>query len=181
MADYIFTGHSGDSPGVPPTWELSPAETAFNASVAVSIPNTTGNAATYQIPFETVSFDIGGNYDPLTGVYTAPTDGLYTFTTNVGMDDISVAMVQMTVNFVVGGTGPDVGVWATFRSNPYAMIDGINGIIRTNNTCLFRMDAGDTVYVRVTVFGGAGNTATVSGEGVQKTWFGGYRVAKIGV
>lgn len=181
MADYIFTGHSGSTPAVQPSWETAPSDTAFAASNSVDVINVTGNAAVYTIIFDTETYDIGTAYNNATGLYTAPSDGLYSFTTTVGMENIAAAMTQMTVNIVIAGTGTSVGTWTMFRGNPNTMQDLIGGIIRVNGTFSGILDAGDTASIIVTIFGGAGDTATLSGDGVRKTWFSGYKINSIGV
>ena len=47
-----------------------------------------GSAVTY-IPFDTVEYDYGNNYNPATGVYTVPFDGIYLIHARVYGNDMA--------------------------------------------------------------------------------------------
>jgi hypothetical protein len=55
---------------------LQPAKPAFRARIAGS---TGGHGDNGTLVFETEDFDIGGNYNASTGIFTAPIDGVYHF------------------------------------------------------------------------------------------------------
>ena len=55
---------------------LQPAKPAFRARIAGSSSATGSNGT---LVFETEDFDIGGNYNTSTGIFTAPINGVYHF------------------------------------------------------------------------------------------------------
>ena len=55
---------------------LQPAKPAFRARIGAASSATGSNGT---LVFETEDFDIGGNYNASTGIFTAPIDGVYHF------------------------------------------------------------------------------------------------------
>lgn len=159
------------------------ASSSFTAN-AGNIPNVTGAGATYTILFSTVLYNLGGDFDTGTGLYTAPSDGLYTFNSTVTMGNLTSSMLSWVLYFVVSGTGPCVGQWSFTRNRCYDLRDSILNSLRVNGGISLLLDAGDTIGVQTQISGGAGNTARVD-QGVPgpgeptRTFFAGYLVRTV--
>jgi hypothetical protein len=170
-----------DSSGQLGTTGVAAGSSAFGAGISASIPNATG-ATGYSIIFDEVYYQIGADYDNTTGYYTAPHNGLYTFSATVGIDDISLDMNAGICSFIVAGTGPSVGAWTIIRNNPYVTADGSSGVWRFNGSTTVYLNAGDTVRVVVHLFNTlpiTGDTATLfvgTGGPPARTWFTGYNI-----
>jgi len=172
----ISTSGAGNTVTVTST--TAPGTSYFFADISASISNVTGDSTAYLILFDRVYSNFGSDYDNTTGLYTAPSDGLYSFNSTVSVNGLSAGMDRGYFRFRVSGTGPMVGEIGVVRNNALAVADGTNGQWRFNGATSIFLNSGDTVGVTVTVEGAA-KTADVS-QGLAsppaKTWFSGFKV-----
>ena len=153
---------------------------AFSADIIANIANATGAGSAFQVPFDRVYFNIGGDFSRVTGKYTAPGDGLYSFSTTVSVNLVTVAMTDGELEFKITGTGSCVGTWALVDNNAGAVIAVPANQWRFNGSIIVELDQNDTVEVTLTLSNGVGDTATVnigSGGPPSRTWFSGFRIA----
>lgn len=134
---------------------------AYNAS-DITMPVTASGAISafeYYAPVTEV-FDNNNNFDPTTGVYTAPGGGLYTFHVTLSVQSTSYANDGSTTNllfyFVINGGTPQY--FDTFNYHDNLTIDFTAGL---------NLLAGDTVefafrYEILQFNGAIGGTATVT-------------------
>lgn len=142
------------------------AQPAFHAYLsAPTANNVTGDGTNYVIIFDSEKFDVGGNFDTATGIFTAPKTGKYLFCINF-----------MTTNSVGAQTTGQLFLVTT--SDTYeAPYDSPTATRNAGDfygkqlSILAQMTAGDTAYVQLNL---AGSTKTVgifgSATGTY-TWF----------
>lgn len=137
----------------------------FSAFVSGTSANVTGDGTIYTVIFDNEIFDIAGNYNAGTGVFTAPYTGKYLLIGNVLCQDCGVAhtggwinMVTSNRTYSAGYTNPGASAYAGYRGFHVATIAD--------------MDASDTAYVSIFVTGGT-KVVDVYGQNVH-SYFQGY-------
>ena len=123
-----------------------PAFSAYNAN---PINNVTGDGTVYDLILPLEDFDIAGNYDHSTGIFTVPYTGIYQFDSSIGLDNITgshtVGQAQLHV------TGAAAQDWISFKENP-ASTTAIGGTLyRSGITPLVKLTKGDLVNVQIRV------------------------------
>lgn len=165
----LGTGSSGQvltSTGTTsPTWQTpgSPASTS-NALVSLNttIPNETGDNTFYgPILFDTEAFDVGSNYNPATGFFTAPTTGKYLVCTSVTFSGIGAGHTIGELRVLIDGA-----TYTRSSFNPAAV--AVSGLYTFSFSLVIPLAATQTAGIGITV---AGSTKTV---GVQGNDFGNY-------
>ncbi len=119
-----------------------PKQPCFLASAGVS--NVTGDGTNYTVIFDNEQFDVASNYNPTTGIFTAPIAGKYLFRARVLLSGLLTTHTTQSLQLDVT---PSVLHTVIFSSNPF-----------TTNTLevsgLVNMAANDTAKVILTISGG---------------------------
>lgn len=146
------------------TYPLQPAFLAYNSA---NDTNQTGNGAAATVDFDTEVYD--QNSDFAADTFTAPVTGRYLLHTHVYVANVS-SMETWAIDIVTSNR--------TYRFETSNNIDQNRSISLTTYA---DMDAADTSTVVLTISGGAGNTATITGSastsGLIMTSFSGKLVA----
>jgi len=143
---------------------------SFLAALSADIPNITGNGTEYTIIFDDEVHDYRGEYNAITGVFTALRSGKYLFSA-VGK-----------FNYPVGSTTSVFKLVTTARTYEIAR-GGFNTIRDGSNNLAFcgavvaDMNAGHTARVTITVLGLGANTVDVI-SGTSGASFGGQWLAR---
>jgi len=140
------------------------AQPLFSAYLSSTQSNVTGNNTPYIIPFDTELFDNANNYNPVTGIFTAPVTAKYLLVTNVkwqsGGSPSTNGQVQFRTGFLFPCFfNPLVAATTTFLWSGYAIV---------------ALNSGATARVELNSQGGT-KTASVIGDGTQRvSTFSGY-------
>lgn len=131
----------------------------FRGRVTSPIANVTGDGTIWTATFSTEDFDVGSNFNPATGVFTAPQTGYYTFIFNMIMSQVATAdHTAITAVITAGGVGNP------FDNEPVTF----DGSHEESGSVHVRLTSAQTAFCTVQV---AGTALTVDG-GVGMTFAG---------
>lgn len=139
---------------------------SFNAYISTNINNVTGAGTAYQIAFDTILFDRGSNFT--TGAsshFTAPITGVYLFCWTLGVTDLTVAMTDMLLQLNISGSSVQV-----LRQNPFPGYVSLN--TAWSGALIYPMTTSHTAFLTLTISGGVGDTADITGTGIGTTFSG---------
>lgn len=139
-------------------YQTLPKQAAFLAFSSSTQSNVTGAGATVTVVFGNEIFDQNSNYNPATGVYTAPITARHRFSTNVLISDAA------------GTTHGQLAISTSNRAYLAPIYLVISGLIGCGGEALADMDAGDVASITANAYGAGGNTADIDGTGGQ-TYF----------
>jgi hypothetical protein len=144
---------------------------AFMANLTATDVGVTGDGTQYQIVYDNVVFDVGGNFSGTT-TFTAPVTGHYFFTAIHHC--IGLASVNTFSFFQFITTGVD---YELLLDSPFANSTG-GELIRTGNAFV-PMTAGDTAYTNLQIQGSGVRNVSIAGftaTSNRTTMFAGYQV-----
>jgi hypothetical protein len=142
------------------SWQSPGFNCAFHATLGA---NQASTGAQDLVVFNTELFDLGGNYNPATGKFTAPTTGVYQF--NVGSYKSEPANSRHAIQVYKNA--------AYYLTMEYWYNGANNNNNVRNGSVLLQLNAGDTIEiwfqqtVASTFIGGANPNAFFSGFRVQ--------------
>jgi len=146
---------------------LSKTRPAFNVFDTVGALNVTGFGTIHPVVFNSEKFDQSGDFNNTTGVFTAPTKGLYRFSATVQLIGIVAATdIRMEVKTTIRS----YKVWGRQYSTQNQTEIVMNG------TVLADMNVGDTAIIEVFAGGEAGDIIDIAGGGDGRTCFHGELV-----
>jgi hypothetical protein len=138
---------TSNGPGVSPTWQAAGgggSTTGFSAYASSTLSNVTGNNVIYDVIFDSTTRNDGSAYNPATGVFTAPSNGLYSFNTILFLQSGSTfsAGSELLVSSL-GSVYSQIlclyGAAASAQSNAAIIVAG---------SWIVQMTAGDTMQVQ---------------------------------
>jgi hypothetical protein len=147
-----------------------PLQPIFSSLVSANIPNVTGNGTAYTVVFNVENFDIGGNYDTSTGIFTAPVSGKYFFTATVGIYNAATATDYKLGLFIYDGAS--ISTTRSIQNNPSTALGSNNSSFLTVST-IVEMTAGFTARIIIMASGVGADTVNVLGPDGGGGLFGG--------
>lgn len=135
------------------------SSTYFAASLSATQSNVTGDGTIYNIIFDNVLTNVGSAYNNATGVFTAPSNGLYQFCYNVFFASLNGSAATNTI-VSCGGTPYN------FRMQQYDNLTAITTCPSEQcGSLLVPMTTGQTLNIQAAAFGttktiGVGGGAT---------------------
>lgn len=134
-----------------------------------TITGVTGDGTAYQIPFNTILYQVGSGFDTTNGVFTAPITGIYKVEVVISLSGILSSNTRINITLNSNAVLNNI-----FDSNLEYLADSNNNFIITLGRN-FRMTANTTIYCILTVYnnassatkninivGGAGNTLFIA-------------------
>ena len=167
-----LTISQGTALGTNDVWRMTtagqrtlPLQCAFDVYLSASVLNVTGDGTGYTILFDTKRQDVGNNYNPATGLFTAPVTGTYLLVATADLDGITAGMTTSAI-----GIGLSSGV--SYQGNGYNPSGTFNTLAINVQACA-RMTAGTTAGISVAFSGGA-KVVDVLGSAGSITHFSGF-------
>lgn len=165
--------------GVAPTYQAAGGGgggPAFFAYLANTASNVTGDFSTFTFIPDTIIFDRTSNYNTGTGLFTAPTTGIYSFQGLISFNDPGSLILFFSTTLFVTGTSAYSYIVSNISAVPGTGYD----TIATQWSLTVAMTAGDTAHIE-SIGGNAAITKTMSALGTINppaiSFFSGFLVA----
>lgn len=152
-------------------WSLAgntqPNQPSFEAYVSVTSGAVTGDGTDYTVIGYTAYHNIGNNFNPVTGVFTASQDGTHVFYATPVVGSLVANNIRGTMFFKVGGQTRwnDVSNWGNGRTD--------QNQLSKNGSCIVKLTMGDTVSLHIQEIVNGAKNVTIIG-GINNTVFGGF-------
>jgi len=142
---YVLT--SGGA-GAAVAWEATSTGTdcKFGVYHSAGTANVTGDGTAFTMTYQTEVFDTGNDF--ASNTFTAPVTGQYLFTCMVSLIGVLAAHTDGRIE-IVTTQGDQMKIFAAGK------VFESNTIVRPHISAIMDMDAGDTAYIRLTVYNAA--------------------------
>jgi hypothetical protein len=155
--------------------QARPNRPAFEARLASSVGNVTGDGTALIVSFNQKTYDRHSDFNTTTNQFIAPFTGLYTFTAQVTFSSLAATHTFGLLNILIASTS-----YISYLGNAGAMRDAVNSNrYSARMTVTVQMNAGDAASVQVQIGGTPKQVGLDANAGLASqpdTYFSGYMV-----
>jgi hypothetical protein len=178
MGIATWNGTGGTALNSPPSPLVSSAgimtnsnQPAFLAYLANNTASVTGDGTVLLVPFDTVSFDQGSNFNTGSNYYVCPVAGLYQYNINIFLAQSAPGTnTYFDIVLLVNGSTPFI----LYNQNTYPTTGTF--FLDANASILIQNAANDQITIQVDVAGNASKNIVIGGGGARYTTLSGYLV-----
>lgn len=119
---------------------------AFLVNLSSSVPNITGNGATYTVIWDSEIYDVGGDFNTVTGEFTAPSSGQYFLASCVNMNGTTL---NNSYKETISTSNRDYSYSGRMNGELYLGVGVFQNSVAKVIAVYADMDAGDTAVSKV--------------------------------
>jgi hypothetical protein len=164
----VFGGTGIQTIGTASTLEIFSItdDSYFVAYLDTTASNVTGNNTIYTVIPNNTIVDINSDYNPATGVFTAPANGVYAFTGAWALSGVNSANTTGWLGFYYNSS---IRYFTSLQNfaNARDALDRYNG----SHSIVLRMSAGDTLVMQINIGGSGSANVSMSAADPYFTYF----------
>ena len=146
-------------------------QASFYSYLSATLANATGDSTVVNpVPFNMFTTNIGSGFNPSTGIFTAPFNGSYVFTSVIYLTNLSSGHTAGAGAFILNGSQQ----FKAFDLNPYVVSEGTD-LSQTCCSGIVKMSAGDTMQITLQVGPLSSKTVGIGG-GIGISNFSGFLI-----